>query len=30
LPRAQEIALADRLYATEFGRDAFVAGEELV
>jgi len=27
-PRAEEIALADRLHALEFGTDAFVAGEE--
>lgn len=27
-PRAEEIALADRLYAGEYGTDAFVAGEE--
>lgn len=27
-PRAEEIALADRLYVSEYGTDAFVAGEE--
>lgn len=27
-PRAEEIALADRLHALEFGTDAFVTGEE--